>query len=102
MKAFMFYKMVRDCDMLDHLLAYERVDLIFTESVGKVKAKRGRPRLTYNQFILAVSSLAKTKFPELDMFDAFLALCEDYVLPLARRADEAPPEFGTFHHPTIQ
>jgi len=103
MKAFMFYKMVRDCSMLDNLLSYERVDLIFAESVGKAdKGPKGRKRLSYNQFVLAVSSLAKTKFPQLDTFDAFLRLCEEYVIPLARRADEAPPEFGTFQHSSIQ
>ena len=90
MKAFMFYKMVRDCSMLDNLLSYERVDLIFAESVGKAdKGPKGRKRLSYNQFVLAVSSLAKTKFPQLDTFDAFLRLCEEYVIPLARRVRSA-------------
>ena len=90
MKAFMFYKMVRDCSMLDNLLSYERVDLIFAEGVGKADGgPKGRKRLSYNQFVLAVSSLAKTKFPQLDTFDAFLRLCEEYVIPLARRVRSA-------------
>eukprot|EP00656_Telonema_subtile_P013854 TRINITY_DN17047_c0_g2_i1.p1 TRINITY_DN17047_c0_g2~~TRINITY_DN17047_c0_g2_i1.p1 ORF type:complete len:328 (+),score=97.22 TRINITY_DN17047_c0_g2_i1:151-1134(+) len=105
LKSFMFYKMVRDCHMLDQALPYERVDLIFHQSIPKHTSGgsvQGRPRLLFSQFLLALSKLAKVKFSNLDTFDGFVSLCEDFVIPLARKADQTAPEFGTFHHASIQ
>jgi len=97
-KGFNFFKLFRDCDLIDDNLSHERVDLIFlqhakpekglSESGGKeAKPANRKPKMSYNGFLGAVSEVASRKFPNVDRFVALVNLITRHILPGARRVE---------------
>jgi hypothetical protein len=77
--SFNFMKFARECpSLLDSRLDHTEVDLIFT----KCRAKHKR-RLTYRQFLDALSAMAITKYPAEDPVTAFSLLLSHHVFHCA-------------------
>jgi len=103
MKGFMFYKLFRDCELLDDVISHERIDLIFLQHVGGVDGKANKKlRMNYDEYISAVSDVATRKFPGIDRLDALMRLVVRHIVPGAAQAEEVTPTIPSLTSGTVR
>jgi len=85
-KASVWGKFLRECQVLDAAVGYEHVELLFLAAVGG-RTKGKSPRMSRRQFYRGIIELARKKVPAEEPFTGACALLRKYVLPNAHRVD---------------
>ena len=97
-----FWKLVRECRMVDANVNSTNTDIVFQECFPRHQRSNGRKIMNYNQFLLALTILSQRKYGHADPVGGILQLVHEHLLPTAYEVEQsfrsasvsmAPPPF---------
>jgi len=83
-----FYKLVKECDLIDSGFPHARVDLVFIQAMGQAAVANRNVRMPLDRFLVALELIAECKQPSTEggptLTERVLKLVQESVLPNAQ------------------